>query len=103
MYNFNGLTPAEAERLALLLEECGEVIQIIGKTLRHGYESANPYDEHAVTNRQYLQNELGDVQAAIKLMIDSNDILEDNIIRATQDKTKRMQRWLHHQLPLPLD
>ena len=33
---FNGLTPAEAERLALLMEECGEVVQIIGKVLRHG-------------------------------------------------------------------
>jgi hypothetical protein len=43
--HFNGLTPAEAERLALLAEECGEVIQAIGKVLRHGYESRHPYGE----------------------------------------------------------
>lgn len=34
---FNGLSPAEVERLALLAEECGEVIQTVGKILRHGY------------------------------------------------------------------
>ena len=34
--HFNNLTPGEAERLAILAEECGEVIQIIGKILRHG-------------------------------------------------------------------
>jgi hypothetical protein len=37
--SFNQLTDAEAERLALLAEECGEVVQVIGKILRHGYES----------------------------------------------------------------
>jgi hypothetical protein len=37
--NFNGLAPAETERLALLLEELGEAQQAIGKILRHGYES----------------------------------------------------------------
>ncbi len=34
MTHFNELTPAEAERLAYLAEECGEAIQIIGKILR---------------------------------------------------------------------
>lgn len=43
--HFNGLTPAEAERLAMLSEECGEVIQIIGKILRHGYDSYHPDDQ----------------------------------------------------------
>lgn len=42
MKNFNGLSPAETERLALLSEEMGEVQQAIGKILRHGYESIHP-------------------------------------------------------------
>ena len=36
---FNKLSAAEAERLALLLEELGEAQQAIGKILRHGYEN----------------------------------------------------------------
>ena len=35
--HFNKLTPAQAERLAILIEECGEVIQAATKILRHGY------------------------------------------------------------------
>ena len=42
MKHFNQLTPAEAERLALLLEELGEAQQAIGKILRHGYASTHP-------------------------------------------------------------
>lgn len=52
---FNRLTPAEAERLALLAEECGEAIQAIGKILRHGYESNHP--EFTETNRTQLPDE----------------------------------------------
>ncbi len=48
---FNGLTDAQAERLALLLEELGEAQQAIGKILRHGYESMSPFDETKTTNR----------------------------------------------------
>lgn len=53
--HFNQLTPAEAERLALLAEECGEVIQAIGKILRHGYESRHP--DGGPTNREALERE----------------------------------------------
>ncbi len=42
--HFNRLTPAEAERLAMLAEEAAEVIQIVGKILRHGYASYHPDD-----------------------------------------------------------
>lgn len=40
----NNLSDAELERLAYLAEECGEVQQIIGKIIRHGYESYSPND-----------------------------------------------------------
>lgn len=35
----NNLTDVEIERLGLLAEECGEVLQLVGKILQHGYES----------------------------------------------------------------
>lgn len=66
--HFNGLSPAQAERLAILMEECGEVVQIIGKILRHGFESCSPYGHSQETNRQALIRELFDVKAASMLI-----------------------------------
>lgn len=62
---FNKLTPAETERLAYLMEECAEVIQIIGKIQRHGYNSYNPFDEKKLDNRALLNMELSDVLKAM--------------------------------------
>lgn len=67
MEHFNKLTPAEAERLAMLAEECGEVIQIVGKILRHGYDSYHPVNPR-LTNRDLLANELRDVNAILQAM-----------------------------------
>ena len=66
--HFNELTPAQAERLAILMEECGEVVQIIGKILRHGYDSCSPFGHNMETNRQALIRELFDVKAAAMLI-----------------------------------
>jgi NTP pyrophosphatase (non-canonical NTP hydrolase) len=96
MENFNRLTPAEAERLALLLEELGEAQQAIGKILRHGYDGKNPNSPSSETNRWQLQVELGDVQAAIKLMAQENDISENEIGDHAKDKLLRIGRYLHH-------
>ena len=38
MDNFNRLSPAEYERLAILAEEMGEAQQALGKIMRHGGE-----------------------------------------------------------------
>ena len=66
--HFNELTPAQAERLAILMEECGEVVQIIGKILRHGYDSCSPFGASQETNRQALVRELFDIKAAAMLI-----------------------------------
>lgn len=94
--NFNQLTPAEAERLALLLEELGEVQQAIGKILRHGYESKNPYDFSLTTNRNQLERELGDVQAVISIMVRNNDISTSEIREWHDSKLKKVNQYLHH-------
>lgn len=92
------LSPAEAERLALLAEECGEVIQVIGKILRHGYESRHP--DGGPTNRQLLEKELGDVFAACDLMWHDHgdrDINRDQINNARFTKHGKVKKYLHHQ------
>ena len=95
MNHFNKLTPAEAERLALLLEEMGEAQQAIGKILRHGYESQNPF-QPGPTNRDRLEKELGDVQHAIDLLCRS-DVNRDRIDKCEILKRQAISQYLHHQ------
>ncbi len=94
---FNKLTPAEAERLAFLAEECGEVIQIVGKVLRHGYGSVDPTQLSAPDNRFMLERELGDLHAVVQLMMLRKDIDPHAIAVAATSKTNRLRRYSHHQ------
>lgn len=100
--SFNRLTPDEDERLALLLEECGEVIQIVGKIQRHGYASYDPTkiapeDENPVTNRLMLEKELGDVLHAIDRMRFSRDVNYNRILEHAEAKVLKVEQYLHHQ------
>lgn len=95
MEHFNGLTPAQAERLALLLEEMGEAQQIIGKILRHGYESNRP--DGWKTNRELLEKELGDVRHSMIRLCESGDLSKDKIHKHAESKRLTVAMWLHHQ------
>jgi NTP pyrophosphatase (non-canonical NTP hydrolase) len=95
--HFNGLTPKEAELLALLSEECGELVQAIGKVLRHGFESYHPECRGAqITNRENLVREMGDVSAAIELLIGQTKVNGVAVHRAMVSKLDRVGSWLHH-------
>lgn len=93
---FNKLTDAQAERLAILAEECAEVIHMIGKTLRHGYEDSHP-DYDNITNRKNLEKELGNVGYIIHEMIAKGDINETNISLSMINKGETVKPFLHHQ------
>ncbi len=94
----NGLTDAEGERLALLLEECSEVIQVCGKILRHGYESHDPTSASvSPSNRELLEAELGHVRHAVDRMTLAQDVSGFAIEGAKKAKADRVWRWLHYQ------
>lgn len=95
MEHFNRLTPAEAERLALLAEECGEVIQAIGKVLRHGFESTHP--DGGPTNREALEREMGDVYHAMVRMWGTGDLDWNAVTQRADDKARSVVRYFHHQ------
>jgi NTP pyrophosphatase (non-canonical NTP hydrolase) len=90
------MTNAELERLAILAEECGEVVQIVGKIIRHGYESHNPFDESKTINRQLLEKELGDLEFIIWLMKKSDDVDSTNVITSEKQKRRKIKQYLHH-------
>jgi len=97
MEHFNQLTPAQAERLAILAEEAGEVIQVVGKILRHGYESCNPLIENPKTNRQLLETELGDLAFIVNKLWTDGDVNVTNIVTAAKAKAIKIVNWTHHQ------
>jgi NTP pyrophosphatase (non-canonical NTP hydrolase) len=55
------------QRLGYLVEECGEVLQAVGKTIRWGLESVNPElpPEQQESNAAWILRELDDLQQAI--------------------------------------
>lgn len=92
----NELSNAELERLAVLSEELGEAQQCIGKIIRHGFESGNPLVDY-ISNRTQLERELGDIQAAIGMLVHAGDVSEPEIERRIGKKLVSIQHWLHHQ------
>lgn len=96
--HFNGLTEAEQERLVKLLEECGEIIHIGSKILRHGYNSYNP-DGAAedLNNKELLEIEVADVLAAVEKLVDSKDLDSNNISRNTNRALRDYNYYMHHQ------
>lgn len=96
--HFNRLSAAEDERLAVLAEECAEVIQAITKIQRHGYDSRDPTSraEYPPDNRQMLAAEIGDVMAAVEMLIDWRDVYRPDIVQATDAKRRKVQKYLHH-------
>jgi len=96
MAGFNELKLGEAERLAVLIEECAEVQQIACKVLRHGYLSFNPNDKFRTSNRTLLERELGDLSAAIYLMRRAEDIDRHRVRDADRKKRENVFKYLHH-------
>lgn len=92
---FNQLSPAQAELLACVGEESGEISQVVGKILRHGYESHHP-DFPLTTNRELLQKELGDLLAIQERLVQAGELDVLAIRRHADAKHKNLPNWLHH-------
>jgi NTP pyrophosphatase (non-canonical NTP hydrolase) len=60
----------QEQKLGYLVEECGEVLQGIGKAQRWGLESKNPEDSNPnrETNRDWILRELNDLERAIVMV-----------------------------------
>lgn len=93
----NDLCDAELERLAILAEECGEVQQMVGKIIRHGYYSYHPSDVTQRKNKDYLIDEIGDILWIVLLMIEKNDINISDLVKRMNHKEEKSKKYLHHQ------
>ena len=79
------------EILDILQEECGEVIVEVSKCRRFGLES-----QHYKTGQQHremLEQELGDVLAMMKLLMESGTITESGLEAAAERKLEKLRKW----------
>lgn len=97
-FPFNRLSNAEAERLTMLAEEAGEIVQAVGKILRHGYASCHPDNENADRdNRADLEKEIGDLIGIALAMVKADDLQQSSIDAAAGLKWIRAKPYTHHQ------
>ena len=82
------------EVMAILQEECAEVIQAISKINRFGLES----EWQGVTNKQALITEIGDVLTLISVLVDETDINihDEDVHKAINAKYKKLEIFLPH-------
>ena len=71
----------------ILIEECAEVIQAVSKVKRFGIDSV---DE---TNRDRLEQEIGDLLTMIDLLYVKGIINEKNVYEAQQRKVTKLKMW----------
>lgn len=96
MRHFNQLTPKQTELLGGTSEECGEVVQVIGKILRHGLDSRKPTNAEALTNRDNLTSELADIAAMTDLLIE-NGVIDATMWEFLKEKKRaRFLQYAHH-------
>jgi len=87
------LTPAQLERLSVLIEELCEAGQAVGKILRHGFESG----WNGSNNRRDLNEELGHVFWAMNLLVSKNELNIKDIVESRARKAARETNFLHYQ------
>ena len=77
------------EVLLILQEECSEVIQATSKCFRFGMNGQ--YQEQ--TNRDRLEQEIGDVLAMIDLLESQGEISHERLNEAKRRKFKKLSEW----------
>ena len=95
----NKLTEAETERLVIMAEECAEVIQVIGKILRHGWLGTD-YKGICYDNRVKLEYEISHQIHAYDLMVENGDLNTNNIQEEFDRKKQSIKPYLRHQTKL---
>jgi NTP pyrophosphatase (non-canonical NTP hydrolase) len=79
------------EILLIMQEECAEVTQAISKCFRFGLDNIKPGKPK--TNREHLEEELGDLVAMITLLEMNGVISQLNIEKAKLAKFEKLKTW----------
>jgi NTP pyrophosphatase (non-canonical NTP hydrolase) len=79
------------EVLDILQEECAEVVQAVSKIRRFGIDNAKPGTSY--TNREHLEEEIGDLLAMIDILQINNIVSWGNLHKAKRAKIEKLKNW----------
>ena len=85
------MDPKTKEALDILQEECAEVIQAVSKISRFGMDNLKPGKPK--TNREHLEEELGDLLAMIDILCGKGVVELDNLRTAKLAKIEKLKKW----------
>jgi NTP pyrophosphatase (non-canonical NTP hydrolase) len=77
------------EILLITQEECAEVTQAISKVFRFGMDDLHKGE----TNRERLEEEVGDLMCMIDLLIESGIVSESAVMDAKDEKRMKLKKW----------
>jgi NTP pyrophosphatase (non-canonical NTP hydrolase) len=77
------------EILLITQEECAEVTQAISKVFRFGMDDSHKGE----TNREHLEEEIGDLMCMIDLLIDNGIVSESAVMTAKNEKLNKLMTW----------
>ena len=77
------------EIYAITQEECAEVVQAISKVMRFGLDSTH----NGRTNRDHLEEEIGDLQCMINLLVEAGVCDTVSVLEAARRKRSKLEQW----------
>lgn len=85
------MDPKTKEVMDILQEECAEVIQAVSKISRFGIDNYKPGKPK--TNREHLEEELGDTLAMIDILKEMGVVSTAGMEAAKQAKIQKLKQW----------
>jgi len=79
------------ETMDILQEECAEVIQAVSKISRFGLDNIKPGKPK--TNREHLEEELGDLLAMIDILHEMDVVSWTKLEAAKEAKIEKLKQW----------
>lgn len=79
------------EIFCITQEECAEVSQAISKVFRFGLDNNKPGESK--TNKQHLEEEIGDLLAMVDIMVEKCIISDNEVGAARKAKREKLRRW----------
>jgi NTP pyrophosphatase (non-canonical NTP hydrolase) len=85
------MSDKQKEIMLIAQEECAEVIQAISKVFRFGMNDVHPTTMKS--NKDSLEEEVGDLMCMIELMQQYGIISPTNVINANVSKRNKLKKW----------